>query len=372
MACREPPSPGLRRQTPWSRPECGRLGGTPTGAPDGAGRISPPPLQIVTTGPRLLDRVRAAIRTRHMSVRTEEAYVGWIRRFILFSGKRHPSDMGEPEVSRFLSALATERRVAASTQNQALAAILFLYREVLARKLDWLTELVHAKRPARLPVVLTRAEVEAVLAHMTGVERLVASLLYGSGLRVLEGLRLRVKDLDFGGQQVIVRSGKGDKDRATMLPVALHAPLRAHLAAVRAQYERDLAGGRAAAVEVPHALRDKYPSAPRDWPWQWVFPAARRYIDPTTGESRRHHLHQTIIQRAVRRAAVAAGIPKPISPHTLRHSFATHLLEAGADIRTIQQLLGHKDVTTTMIYTHVARRGPWGVQSPLDRPPQPI
>ena len=304
-----------------------------------------------------------------MSGRTEEAYVGWIRRFILFHGKRHPDDMAEPEVSSFLSALATERRVAASTQNQALAALLFLYHDVLGRDLDWLRDLVHAKRPERLPVVLTWAEVSCVLAEMKGVESLCASLLYGSGLRLLEGLRLRVKDIDFGGQQLIVRQGKGNKDRVTLLPGSLQPALRSHLDAVRAQHESDLASGNAGYVELPDALRVKYPSAAREWPWQWVFPATRPYTDRQSGERRRHHLHETVIQRAVRHAAIAAGIPKRVSPHTLRHSFATHLLESGSDIRTIQQLLGHKDIATTMIYTHVLRRGPLGVQSPLDHPP---
>jgi integron integrase len=313
--------------------------------------------------------VKAAIQMRHMSVRTEQAYVGWIRRFIIFNGKRHPDDMAEPEVSRFLSALATERRVAASTQNQALAAVLFLYHDVLGRDLDWLRDLVHAKRAERIPVVLTRTEAACVLAQMDGVEKLCADLLYGSGLRLLEGLRLRVKDVDFAGQQLIVREGKGNKDRVTLLPVLLQGPLRDHLDAVRTQHQQDLANGDAGCVELPYALREKYPSAPREWAWQWVFPATRCYLDPSTGEHRRHHLHETVIQRAVRKAAIAAGIPKRVSPHTLRHSFATHLLESGYDIRTIQELLGHKDVATTMIYTHVVRRGPLGVQSPLDRPP---
>jgi len=353
---------------PFHRPAGGQADGDATGPPTSLGRARSSPLQHVTAGPRLLDRVKAAIQMRHMSARTEEAYVGWIRRFIIFHGKRHPDDMAEPEVSRFLSALATEKRVAASTQNQALAAVLFLYHDVLGRDLDWLGDLVHAKRAERIPVVLTRAEVACVLARMHGVEKLCAGLLYGSGLRLLEGLRLRVKDVDFGGQQLIVREGKGNKDRVTLLPASLQGPLREHLDVVRAQHQRDLSSGDAGYVELPYALRVKYPSAPREWPWQWVFPATRQYIDPSTGEHRRHHLHETVIQRAVRSAAIAAGIPKRVSPHTLRHSFATHLLESGYDIRTIQELLGHKDVATTMIYTHVVNRGPLGVQSPLDRP----
>ena len=354
---------------PFRRLAPGQADSPVTGPPATPGRAPSSPLQSVTAGPRLLDRVKAAIRMRHMSVRTEEAYVGWIRRFIIFHGKRHPDDMAEPEVSRFLSALATERRVAASTQNQALAAVLFLYHDVLGRDLDWLGDLVHAKRAERIPVVLTRAEAACVLAQMDGVEKLCAGLLYGSGLRLLEGLRLRVKDVDFGGQQLIVHEGKGNKDRVTLLPASLQGPLHAHLNAVRDQHQRDLASGDAGCVELPYALREKYPSAPREWHWQWVFPATKRYVDPSTGEHRRHHLHETVIQRAVRSAAIAAGIPKRVSPHTLRHSFATHLLESGYDIRTIQELLGHKDVATTMIYTHVVNRGPLGVQSPLDRPP---
>jgi len=302
-----------------------------------------------------------------MSPRTEKAYVGWIRQFILFHGKRHPDDMGEPEISAFLTMLAVDRHVSPSTQNQALAALLFLYKDVLDRKVDWLKDVVHAKRPDRVPVVLTRSEVAAVLDRMDGIEKLQVSLLYGGGLRLLEGLRLRVKDVDFGGQQLIVRDGKGRKDRVTLFPASLRELLRAHLAVVYEQHQRDLATG-AGRVELPDALRVKYPSAPKEWPWQWVFPATRIYTDSITGERRRHHLHETVIQRAVRSAAIAAAIPKRISPHSFRHSFATHLLESGSDIRTIQQLLGHKDVTTTMIYTHVLARGPFGVQSPLDRP----
>ncbi len=312
--------------------------------------------------------MRAVLRARHYSPRTEESYVAWIRRFVLFHGRRHPDDLGEPEITTFLSALATERHVSASTQNQALAALLFLYERVLNREIAWLAEVVHAKRPERLPVVLSRGEVAAVLSKMEGVEQLCASLIYGSGLRLLEALQLRVKEIDFAAQQLIVRDGKGRKDRVTLLPASLQPALRTHLDKMRDQHQADLHAG-AGFVQLPDALRVKYPAAPREWPWQWAFPATRHYDDPATGERRRHHLHETVIQRAVRRAALAAGIPKTVSPHALRHSFATHLLESGSDIRTIQQLLGHKDVSTTMIYTHVLRRGPLGVQSPLDRPP---
>jgi integron integrase len=299
-------------------------------------------------------------------MRTEKAYVGWIRRYILFHGKRHPETMAEPEIGAFLSSLATEGKVSASTQNQALAALLFLYQEVLGRELSWLRGLVHAKRPAHLPVVLTQDEALALLGRLGGVVRIVAGLLYGSGLRLLEVLRLRVKDIDLERREILVRRGKGQRDRHTVLPAALIQPLRDHLQAVRSRHERDLAVG-LGSVEVPEALGRKYPSAPREWPWQWVFPASRTYADALTGEIRRHHLHETVVQREVRRAAREAAITKPATPHTLRHSFATHLLEAGYDIRTIQELLGHRDVSTTMIYTHVLNRGAGGVRSPLDR-----
>ena len=316
--------------------------------------------------PRLLDQVRARIRTKHYSIRTETAYVDWIRRFILFHNKRHPRDMGAPEVEAFLSHLAVAGRVAASTQNQALAALLFLYREVLAIELPWLDNVTRAKTPTRRPVVLSQAEVRLVLDRMTGNQALVGQMLYGTGMRLMECLRLRVKDIDFARMEIIVRQGKGGKDRITMLPAALVAPLREHLVAVKSLHDQDLAEG-FGQVYLPFALERKYPNASREWGWQYVFPAAQRSRDPRSGVIRRHHLDEKSVQRAMKRAVAEAGLGKPASPHTLRHSFATHLLEAGYDIRTVQELLGHKDVNTTMIYTHVLNRGGLGVLSPLDR-----
>ena len=316
--------------------------------------------------PRLFDRVREAAGVRHYSRRTESAYLAWIRRFIFFHGKRHPAQMGAPEITKFLSSLAVEGNVAASTQNQALSALLFLYRDVLEQDLPWLDDVVRAKRPTRLPVVLTRDEVRTLLLQMHGVPRLMAMLLYGAGLRLLECAHLRVKDVDFARNQLVVRSGKGDKDRVTMLPAVVKAELTRHLEAVKQQHEMDLRHG-AGWVELPSALARKYPNAGREWPWQWVFPATRIYVERATGQRRRHHLHESVLQRAVREALMKAAIPKRASCHTFRHSFATHLLEDGHDIRTVQELLGHRDVNTTMIYTHVLNRGPAGVQSPADR-----
>ena len=314
--------------------------------------------------PKLLDTVRTAIRLRHYSRRTEEAYIGWIRRFIVASGTRHPREMGEAEVTAFLGTLAA-RGVTASTQNQALSAILFLYEVVLGRRLAWMDGLVRAQRPARLPVVLSRDEVSRLLSHLHGPVWLMASLMYGAGLRLLECAELRVKDLSLDRGELTVRDGKGGKDRITMLPAALKQPLTTHLSRVKVQHDTDLAAGRGG-VALPGALRAKYPNAPREWAWQWVFPATRFYVDRETRERRRHHLHESVVQRMVKDAVRAAGIPRPATCHSLRHSFATHLLEAGYDIRTIQELLGHRDVSTTMIYTHVLNQGGRGVRSPLD------
>ena len=315
--------------------------------------------------PKLLDQVRRAITARHYSYRTEKSYIGWIKRFIIFHGKRHPVQMGEAEITAFLSALATQRRVSASTQSQALSALIFLYRAVLGREIDWIHGVVKAKRPVRLPVVLTRGEVRAVLNEMHGTPLLMASLMYGAGLRLLECARLRVKDVDFEMGEIMVRDGKGGKDRVTMLPFTLKAELAAHVGRVKRFHDRDLRRGHVS-VALPGAVARKYPRAEWEWGWQWVFPATRYYRDERTGHWRRHHLHESVVQRAVKEAVRASRIAKPASCHTFRHSFATHLLETGYDIRTIQELLGHSDVSTTMIYTHVLNRGGHGVKSPLD------
>ena len=316
-------------------------------------------------------RVREAIRARHYSRRTEQAYWYWIRQFIFFHGKRHPAQMGAAEVTAFLSWLATERDVAAATQGQALSALLFLYQQVLGVKLPWLAELVRAQRPVRLPTVLSEAQVRRLLEALEGGARLMAGLLYGAGLRQIECLTLRVKDVDFAYRQILVRDGKGAKDRVTMLPEGLVQPLQAHLGKVRALHQRDRKEG-FGEVFLPHALARKYPRAAREWGWQYLFPSALRSADPESGAVRRHHVHPDTLGRAVKRAARAAGIVKPVTCHTLRHSFATHLLERGYDIRTVQELLGHSDVSTTMVYTHVMNRGARGVKSPLDRLASPV
>ena len=320
-----------------------------------------------TPPPKLLDRVRQALRARHYSPRTERAYVAWIRRYIVFHGKRHPMEMGNQEVTAFLSALATRQKVSASTQNQAFSALLFLYREVLEKPLAGLEKVTRAKPSLRLPVVLSADEVAAILNELSGVSRLMASLLYGAGMRLLECCRLRVKDIDFSSRQVSVRDGKGRKDRLTVLPTALIECLQDHLQHVHAQHQSDLRAG-FGTVALPDALARKYPSAAREWAWQWVFPATRFYKDEATGVQRRHHLHETVLQKAFAAAVRTAGVTKPASCHSLRHSFATRLLEQGYDLRTIQELLGHSDISTTMIYTHVLNRGGRGVRSPLDAP----
>ncbi|HEX9301361.1 MAG TPA: integron integrase [Casimicrobiaceae bacterium] len=325
------------------------------------GEVDAPPFEP----PRLLDRVRDKIRLRHYSIRTEQAYLDWIRRFILFHDKRHPETLGAAEVEAFLTHLAIDRNVAASTQNLAKSSILFLYRDVLERTLPWLDHVERARTPSRLPVVLTREEVLAVLTRLRGVHRLIGRLLYGSGLRIMEAVRLRVMDIEFSRREILVRDGKGFKDRVTMLPRGAGRALRTHLAQVREQHSVDLADG-FGDVWLPYALARKYPAAPREWGWQYVFPSDRRSPDPRTEIVRRHHVSDQAFQRAMKQAVRDAGIAKPATPHTLRHSFATHLLEAGYDIRTVQELLGHSDVSTTMIYTHVLNRGGFGVVSPLD------
>jgi integron integrase len=316
--------------------------------------------------PKLLDQVRQAIRTRHYSPRTEETYVHWIKRFIFFHNKRHPAEMAEPEIAGFLSGLATQSRVSGSTQNQALNALLFLYHHVLGKEIGYVNGVVRAKKAPRLPVVLTRGEIQALLSHLSGSEKIMATLLYGAGLRLMECCRLRVKDIDFSQNQIIVRGGKGDKDRYTMLPAAVKDLLIRHLNDGKRQHQNDIEKNLGQVV-LPNALDRKYPNAGQEWGWQWVFPATRYYVDRVTGRQYRHHLHESVLQKAVREAARTAGIVKPATCHSMRHSFATHLLEDGYDIRTVQELLGHRDVSTTMIYTHVLNRGGRGVQSPADR-----
>jgi integron integrase len=310
---------------------------------------------------KLLDQVRDAIRLKHYAYSTEKSYVYWAKRFVLYHHKQHPREMAEKEISEFLTYLAVEEHVAASTQNQALSALLFLYREVLRKHLDLPLELVWARRPKRLPTVLAKEEIQRVIGQLTGVHRLIVQLLYGSGLRLMECMRLRVKDLDSGQRQILVRDAKGGKDRVTILPNSLIKPLRVQLATAKQLHEQDLADGYGA-VYLPYALERKYPHANKEWIWQYVFPATQRSQDPRSDVVRRHHLHENTVQKAVKRA----GIAKRVTLHTFRHSFATHLLENHYDIRTVQELLGHKDVKTTMIYTHVLNRGGLAVRSPLD------
>ncbi len=320
---------------------------------------------MAQTPKKLLEQMRDALRLKHYALRTETAYLDWVRRFILFHDKRHPATLGAPEITAFLTHLAVEGRVAASTQTQALSALLFLYRSVLQIDLDETLALVRAKEPRRLPTVLTKADVQAVLRHLAGEYLLMAQLLYGSGLRLMECLRLRVKDVDFERRQLTVREGKGMQDRVTMLPEPVRLPLQAHLVRVKQVHDADLAQG-LGAVYLPFALERKYPNAHTEWHWQYVFPSDRLSTDPRSGQRRRHHLDESGLQKAVRRAAHLAALPTPVSCHTFRHSFATHVLEAGYDIRTVQELLGHRDVRTTMIYTHVLNRGGLAVRSPLE------
>lgn len=315
--------------------------------------------------PKLLDRLREAIRSRHYSPRTEQSYVQWVKRFVLFHDKKHPAEMGEAEINAFLTHLAVKENVSASTQNQALSALLFLYRHVIGREVGDLGEVIRARKPKRLPVVMTREEVKSVLQQLQGDKWLMASLMYGAGLRLMECLRLRVQDIDFSRSEIVVRDGKGAKDRITMLPESLKKPLGEHLKRVKVIHEKDLSDGWGR-VQMPSALDRKYPNAPADWRWQWVFPQHNRWKNTKTGEEGRHHMNESLVQKAVKDVVTKAGLTKRTTCHTFRHSFATHLLEAGYDIRTVQELLGHKDVKTTMIYTHVLNRGPAGVRSPVD------
>ena len=339
----------------------------PTGA-----RTAPRPLIIdepktpmAGRRPKLLDRLREALRARHYSRRTEQSYCSWVKRFIHFHNVRHPAEMGEPEINSFLTHLAVKQKVSASTQNQALSALLFLYRHVIGREIGDLGNVIRARRPKRIPVVMTREEVKAVLGRLNGDKWLMASLMYGAGLRLMECLRLRVQDIDFATNQIAVRDGKGEKDRVTMLPEVARKAMQEHLAGVRKIHKQDLSNGMGR-VFLPTALDRKYPNAAAEWRWQWVFPQERRWVNRQTGEQGRHHVHESIVQRAVREAVTKSGITKRASCHTFRHSFATHLLENGYDIRTVQELLGHNDVKTTMVYTHVLNRGALGVQSPAD------
>jgi integron integrase len=325
----------------------------------------PPALSGREAKPKLLDQLREALRSRHYSRRTEQTYCHWVKRFIYFHNVRHPCEMAEPEINAFLTHLAVKEKVSASTQNQALSALLFLYRHVIGRGIGDLGEVIRARKPTRLPVVMTREEVKAVLANLSGDKWLMASLMYGAGLRLMECLRLRVQDVDFSRNEILVRDGKGAKDRITMLPESLKAPLQENLKRIRATHERDLADGWGR-VLLPDALDRKYPNASKEWRWQWVFPQENRWKNSKTDEEGRHHVDESLVQKAMKEAVFKADLTKRATCHTFRHSFATHLLECGYDIRTVQELLGHSDVKTTMIYTHVLNRGPSGVRSPVD------
>lgn len=366
----------MSETTPTIHPSVAAFRARPKGPPGLRPFVRPPlaphPIPPANGKPRLLDRVREAIRARHYSPRTEDAYIAWIKRFIFFHNKRHPAEMAEPEINAFLTHLAVKEKVSASTQNQALSALLFLYRHIIGREVGDLGEVVRARKPKRIPAVMTRDETKAVLAHLTGDKWLMASLMYGAGLRLMECLRLRVQDIDFARNEITVHDGKGGKDRITMLPELLKNPLQEHLRKVKAIHERDLAEGWGR-VLMPDALDRKYPNAPKEWRWQWVFPQENRWKNSKTGEEGRHHIDESLVQKAVREAVSKAGLTKRTTCHTFRHSRVypalcgtTHLLESGYDIRTVQELLGHSDVKTTMIYTHVLNRGPSGVRSPMD------
>lgn len=321
--------------------------------------------QVSVNKPKLMVQLREALRSRHYSRRTEQTYCLWVRRFIYFHDLRHPAEMAEPEINAFLTHLALKKKVSASTQNQALCALLFLYRHVLECEIGHLGDVIRARKPKRLPVVMTREEVQVVLRRLSGDKWLVASLMYGAGLRLMESLRLRIQVIDFDRSEIMVRDGKGAKDRITMLPKSLKSPLSDHLRKVKVIHKQDLDAGWGR-VQMPMALDRKYPNAPAEWRWQWVFPQEKRWKNVKTGEQGRHHMNESLIQKAMSRAVISAGLTKRATCHTFRHSFATHLLESGYDIRTVQELLGHKDVKTTMIYTHVLNRGPSGARSPID------
>ncbi len=327
--------------------------------------IAPATPQPASHPPKLLDRLAEALRARHYSRRTEQAYRHWVKRFIFFHNVRHPAEMAEPEINAFLTHLAVKENVSASTQTQALCALLFLYRHIVGYEIGNIGEVIRARKPTRLPVVMTREEAKAILTGLSGDRWLMASLMYGAGLRLMECLRVRVQDIDFSRNEILVRDGKGAKDRITVLPESLKTPLRDHLRIVKTIHEKDVADGWGR-VQMPMALDRKYPNAPTDWRWQWVFPQRHRWINPTTKEQGRHHVDESLVQKAVRDAVTRAGLTKRATCHTFRHSFATHLREGGYDIRTVQELLGHSDVKTTMIYTHVLNRGPAGVRSPVD------